>query len=96
MPTGYRCFTDYPILSLGDAEGKRAPIRECRLLYVDRASRYATVLVKDGNSWTEHRFKAAYLYCDRGRLESKALRYHSKGRLGQLNYKLVKAYRCQP
>lgn len=96
MPAGYRCFTDYPILSLGDAEGERAPIRECRLLYVDRALRYATVLVKDGNSWTEHRFKACYLYSDRGRLGNKALRYHSKGRPGQLNYHLVEAYRYQP
>lgn len=95
MPAGYRCFTDYPILSLGDADGKKAPIRECRLLSVDRALRYCDVLVKDGSSWTEHRFKVGYLYADRGRLGSKNLRYHFEGRPGAVPLPIKIAYMYQ-
>jgi hypothetical protein len=95
MPAGYRCFTDYPILALGDKSGKRAPIRECRLLSVDGALRYCDVLVKDGNSWTQHRFKVGYLYADRGRLGSKKLRLQLYGRPGAVPIAIKIAYMYQ-
>lgn len=52
------CWTDYPILALGDASGKPAPIRQVRVLSYDQ-NKYAKVIVlnpelKSGNKVVFH------------------------------------------
>jgi len=51
------CWTDYPIVELGDEPGKIAPIRQCTALSWD-GDKYADVLVEG----IKTNFKVGYLY----------------------------------
>ena len=66
-------FTDYPIPSYGDVEGKQAPIRKATILTYDR-NKYCDVLVyqvdEDGDlRGTVVNFKQFYLYKNEARLD---------------------------
>ena len=66
-------FTDYPIESYGDVEGKEVPIRKCTILTWDR-NKYCDVLVyqvdKDGDMrGTVVNFKQFYLYKNEARID---------------------------
>jgi hypothetical protein len=66
-------FTDYPIPSYGDVEGKEVPIRKCTILTWDR-NKYCDVLVyevdQDGDlRGTVVNFKCFYLYKNEARLD---------------------------
>ncbi len=65
-------FTDYPIPSYGDVEGKEVPIRKCTILTWDR-NKYCDVLVyqvdEDGDlRGTVVYFKQFYLYKNEARI----------------------------
>jgi len=55
----FSCWTDYPILELGDISGKKAPYRQVTVLSYD-GNKYATVLLKGTTICTE--IKIGYLY----------------------------------
>lgn len=57
-----KCYTDYPLIGLGDVEYKEAPIREVEFVSYD-GDKYVTVLY-DG---IEYEFKSGYLYKTPGR-----------------------------
>lgn len=57
------CWTDYPLISLGDVSGQRAPIRRVTVVHYDQ-NKYATVMTAEGNMET---FKWGYLYRSPGR-----------------------------
>lgn len=60
-------YTDYPILSLGDASGVEAPIRKAMLTAYD-LDKYATILVDNGSViWTKHEIKLGYFYKSQSR-----------------------------
>jgi len=56
------CWTDYPLIQLGDTSGKPAPIRHVTVLSYD-GNKYATVLV----SGIKISLKGGYLYQQPGR-----------------------------
>ncbi len=58
-----RCWTDCPIVALGDAPGVEAPIRAAEALTYD-GDKYSAIRV--GGVIVE--IKAGYLYAQRGRL----------------------------
>jgi hypothetical protein len=60
------CWTDYPFSLLGDASGKKAPIRRVAVLSYD-GNKYA--LVQCLKTGVTQDLKAGYLYRHAGRLE---------------------------
>jgi hypothetical protein len=62
--TKKRYWTDYPILSLGDLYGKKAPVRECTLISYD-GDKYCFVSV----GGVTELIKAGYIYQERGRYD---------------------------
>ncbi len=58
-----QAWTDYPIANLGDAPGKIAPIRLCRVLAYDR-NKYCVIRI---GFLTVSGIKRCYLYKGRGR-----------------------------
>jgi hypothetical protein len=57
-----KAFTDYPFTALGDISGKKAPVRECKVLSYD-GDKYCTVKV----AGLVQEVKACYVYKKRGR-----------------------------
>ena len=62
MTSVLKCWTDYPIVELGDKPGEEAPIRECTPLRYD-GDKYCEVLVEGVTT----SFKAGYIYDKPGR-----------------------------
>jgi hypothetical protein len=58
------CYTDYPMVALGDVSGEEAPIRHVTVIYYDN-DKYAKVQTSCGHI---EEIKAGYLY-------SKPVRY---------------------
>lgn len=59
------CWTDYPIETLGDKPGEKAPIRRVRVDSYD-GNKYVEVTVLGAD--VQYSFKAGYLYSKPGRL----------------------------
>lgn len=55
------CYTDYPILPLGDESGKKAPIRRVWPIAYD-GDKYVIVLVSEGGKTVSGWIKRSYLY----------------------------------
>ena len=72
----FTCWTDYPIIELGDKELEEAPIRHVKVLAYDQ-NKYVTVEVIGTGVITS--FKAGYLYSQPGRY----------GQVKQVNYRKV-------
>lgn len=58
-----KAWTDYPFTQLGDIEGRKAPIREIKVLSYD-GDKYCRIMVHG----TEDEIKAGYIYQHKGRL----------------------------
>lgn len=57
-------WTDYPIVELGDIPGKKAPIRQVKLISFD-GDKYLNVLVVECGTFAQ--FKRCYFYSSPGR-----------------------------
>lgn len=66
--SNFTCWTDYPILALGDVPGVQAPVRRVRVLSYD-GNKYATVAVMPDETIRDS-IKAGYLYSQPGRLNA--------------------------
>jgi hypothetical protein len=60
----FTCWTDYPILPLGDKSGQEAPVRQVKVLAYDH-NKYVMVEVIGNGVITS--FKAGYLYSKKGK-----------------------------
>lgn len=65
--TTITCWTDYPLIQLGDTPGAKAPIRRVQVLDYD-GNKYATVRVIGEPRPLLFGIKAGYLYSLPGRL----------------------------
>jgi hypothetical protein len=54
-------YTDYPIIEFGDKEGKKAPIRRCKIINYD-GDKYCEVEVIENNLRVFKEIKRGYIY----------------------------------
>jgi len=72
----FTCWTDYPVIELGDIEGKRAPYRRVIVYSYDK-NKYALVKVKgEQNVFLE--IKTGYLYSSPDKLFYKYKQWWNK------------------